>query len=534
MVLRSHSIKFLSMAVLGISVFAVSVNAKKQSVSTIKTVELPKFDEETAFKDFLSDADFEKLKSKAQERAKRSPASDEVDPNNPAYAGFMRLRDRILKIETPLQIHELLNDLDRKERWTTGHAEELSTSEKYLAAKLIPMRSFRGIASRLKPVYKFGPSTNVEPKILHSFIVTALKQMAVSGDILANTAEWKAMFRYLTEPYSSDPALHIGNENELQVFVSKELLPSLNTAMGRITKLSFATQVGIFDNQLFYGDASFQDGISRYVTVDEAERLARLSQLHFNISHLYAQNAFTWTGSIKASEQLGKLYGIDGFFGSEITGASSFERTKIIRSFANLGRMRTDGTEAQNNLTFAWSNFKQGARLLILVQKELDKKAPARLEQLLRNMDTPRTSYFEPGLTAFNHKATKMAVSDFEALINGPTYITSGVTGKKVKVDLAAAYDAKRLPETLQDFLPDHTNTNPADKKIVKLPDSNGRMNDVTYRDYWAGRPTQWKISTYQKIFPEVTNANLLETRRTLAMSHGAAFMASPMALFTE
>ena len=130
-------------------------------------------------------------KAVKDQEASRKVASADADfyesKMSPEYKKF---RTEFLKIKTAEELDKKLSELDTIYDSLPASATDL----KFVAAQIIPFRVFRGIAWRLIPPMS-------EPKIVHSAVLTQVKNLAVNTKIFFPTEQWDAGTDYLTQPF---------------------------------------------------------------------------------------------------------------------------------------------------------------------------------------------------------------------------------------------------------------------------------------------------------------------------------------------
>ena len=439
---------------------------------------------------------------------------------------YRELIDNVIAADSPDKIDGLLAKLEKK-------IDSMPADAKFLGSHLLLMKPFRGI------VYRMIPLAGKE-RITQGFIRNRVKILASNLRIYLPLEHWEAGFNYLTEPYKLKSGEIIsqfedakerksvrgstvkrtyvkefGAEN-FQEFIGAEVYPAMAKALERIESISFENPI-VWDNKVAFGKDSFKDDFeeTRYRKIGEAERHLNISSLHLGMHYLNYLVSYDIRGSISLSKDIGKLYGIDGFFSRNPDGVPSYDWVKVVerKSYDNIGRLR-DGYK--DNMSLSFKHLQEGVKHLRLAREELRNESPSRLFAINPGTLNPWDENIEK---QFKH--IECLTSDST---EGTCAIRSAITGKSVVINLREFY--QNPPTNLKDYLPTDWNT---DKKRMF------KKHGKKYPNYLWGTPKSWNVSTYKRFFPELkSDKEIPEYVRTMRQAFGGEAFGVPLALFVE
>jgi len=436
----------------------------------------------------------------------RSPAEVAAADESTMTPQLIALRDSVLKANTPEQIDELLNKLD-------SEYESYPSSFKFVAAQFLVLKPMRGFFWRILPLVE-------KNTMLHSMILSFAKTAAAQIKVYYPNGQWEAGWAYLSEPYVKNGKVigQIATEEALQAFLANTVYRNLRKATERLEALDL-TQSMTWDNKIFYGSASYEDKIDRYRLVGEVERLMTISSFHSNLAQLAFQRAYSLQGVVDLYADLGKLYGFDGIFTGNVSGAPASERTAVVRAakFASLGTLLPDG-----------DSFTK------LSLQHLQKSAYYASEawDALQSRPVSETYVINSGPYLAAPRIQKIRISNLKAMLEGPAQIRSAATGEIAEVNLTAFYETP--PKDLKDLLA--TGFDGGSKWAVKdLTLGDGKSTQVKFRNFYEGRPDQWNVSALQPYFPKVSSSDdVRRTARILDEAYGGSEAALPLAFIVR
>ncbi|MFP5491376.1 MAG: hypothetical protein ACLGG0_07740 [Bacteriovoracia bacterium] len=440
---------------------------------------------------------------------KRNPSSSGAGDESMMSDKFKETRDQFLKLKTA----------DELEAFLTEHEEKFETyrdeDQRFFISQLLPLRELRGIVWRSRPVFS-------KTKIAHSFVLTSVKSAVSSVKILLPTEQWHAGLEYVSNPYVRDGkvATEFKSEAELIAHIAGPFRDALLVTAKRIQSIDLKDKTIVWDNKLAFGKASFQDDIDRYRLVGEVERLSSLGSLHALLAQVTYQRAYSGENSMKLYQDMGKLYGVDGFF-SQVDGAPSSKRVEILRkpAYANYATLVEDGRDW---MKLSFNHLKESVNLTASIWNQIKAE------------DRPLTEafIFDTSFARAYERGSDLAIANMEAMVNGKAQIRSGVTGEVVVVDLPAFYE--NPPQDLKSFLPTQFDRS-AEWKVVVLKDSAGKQHKVKTRNYEVGRGIDWNAEAYRQIFPSLASGqDIPKNVRILSQTWGTWMAAMPLADIIE
>ncbi|MES2964071.1 MAG: hypothetical protein V4760_09290 [Bdellovibrionota bacterium] len=476
-----------------------------------KKPQQPKYETQLMEESPFEAADFEFIEYTEEELgsikklkpAKRNPAGNVANLMSPEFIG---IRDRFLKVKTADELDQVLSDLNAK--YDTLQAND----SRLFAAQAVTLIPFRGVVWRLIPVAQ-------KAKITHSAVLTMVKQISTGIGIFLPTQQWQAAFDYVSLPYARGGAVSTQLENEAQVqsFFSGPVMKSILQARNRVAKIDLKGKDVVWDNQLLYGPASFQDDLDRYRLVGEVERWVVLANLHSTVAQLAFARAYSAEGSSDVMENIGRLYGIDGWF-SGVEGAPARDRVKVMRSgkFAKWGTLVPDGAQWTKA---SLSNLRASSEIMASVWNQIQRRPMGDSWSIdptfFQSRDIVRTG--------------DMRVEDVVAMMKGPAKIRSAVTGETVTVNIPAFYE--NPPRDLKALLATGFNTEPEWKTMTFA--TAGKSVALKARNYDSGSPAAWDLNQYRTFLPEVQNGNdVKRAARVLSQSWGGGSALAPMLVF--
>jgi hypothetical protein len=411
-------------------------------------------------------------------------------------------REKFLKAKTGEDLDKLLVEADK-------NYESYPADLKFIVAQLAPLRVFRGI------IWKLIPTVEVS-KIVHSAILTQVKNMAVNMKIFLPTDQWQAGFDYITQPFVDSRTdlvsvqFRRGSELHFQTYVRNEVIPALRVAAARLEKLDLSGQFAVWDNKLLFGTGSFPSSMDRYALFGEVERHTSLMYFYAALSELNYQSAYSLNNGLSLTQDIGRLYGWDGAL-SKVDGVPTAKRVQVIRNpkYADWGILFGDGNKWTED---AWMFLQRSV-------EHGDQMWQAMKGRPVSEVYMADNSYALPFQRPIN-----MRFENLKKMMNGPTTIRSFVTDEKATVDLKAYY--LNPPSDLKDLYATAFDTS---GEILSKQVTKDKL--VPYRNYFHGRGTQWNIAIYKKYFPDIQNSqDLLRTAKVLSQGWGSFSVAVPMA----
>tara|TARA_R110002072_G_scaffold276051_1_gene437322 strand:+ start:50107 stop:51609 length:1503 start_codon:yes stop_codon:yes gene_type:complete len=499
----SQFLKLMSILALG---FSFSVNAKidvakyKKYFSWTSSKEMPKA-----------------VKKARKRRVGRSFASNNVDLSHMSKE-YKEMRDKVIGAKSADELHQMILNVEKK-------MDAYPADAKFLASMLVTLKPFRGIVYRMIPLVE-------KPRITHSFLRNQVKTMASNMRVYLPTEHWEAGFAYITQPYSDNgevvkqfthPKLFSKDKTsgviKFQEYVATDIYPAITDSAKIVEEIEFEKPI-IWDNKIVFGPESFQDEIleNRYRYMQEGERRLALSSLHMGLHYITYFNSYNIEGSLKLSKDIGKLYGVDGFFGGANSreGAPSYKVSKQVNKYKDLYTINDMG---QTYMELSFKHLQEGVRQLRLAREELRNEAPNRLFVLNTGRLDPWDENFEKTMANI-----ECAIEDVDG-DSKVCSVRSAITGETVKVDLRKFY--YNPPTDMKDLMPIAWDTEKTKIKNKKL--------GVSYPNYFWGLPTKWNAKAYSNYFPEAgANSDMRKYVRVMRQSWGGEMFGAPLAMFVE
>lgn len=450
-----------------------------------------------------SDTQFVFEKQKATERAKRKIASNVELTDDLMSKEYKTFRDKFLAIKTPEELDKHLIEIDAN---YNTYPDDL----KFIVAILTPLKSLRAFTYRIYPLV-------TKEKISHSIILSNVLRFASMMSVNLPTSQWKAGFKYTSEPFTAaDDEFRFRTTEDFQDFAGKIIYPELLKAAGRIKALNFSSDKIIWDNKLWYGTASFQDGFKRYNTIGEAERLAALSSIHNALAIAARFQAYDIQEFMPFTKDMAGLYGYDSFF-SEVDGVTAKKIHEVLMKpkYKKLFTLREHGAQ---NMAVAFKHLRESSRLGVLSWVELRDRSA-------NDQDVFNPNFFD----GYNGRIDKTA-ENLEKMMSGKNSFRSDVTGEVLTVDFPSFYS--NPPQDLKSLFP--VSFEGGEKNLSKqIKLANGKTKEVKYRNFFYGRSIAWDLKSYNTIFPDLKNGeDVSKAIRILNQTAGAFPAADNFNLF--
>jgi hypothetical protein len=437
------------------------------------------------------------LKNARDHFSKRKPASSSVDEKDLAE-DFKAFRTKFLAVKTADELDALLVEAEK-------NYDSYSPDLKYFVAQVELIRPYRAIVHRMRPLFE-------HTKSVHSVAVTTLKSMASNLRVYLPTDQWEAGFAYVTVP-SSDPALNTQFQSirEFQDFLVTTI-PNLYRAMTRLNALykGGLQKPLVWDNKLFYGTGTFEDGLDRYRTHDFPELLTTMTSLRLTAHSILVFCAYNQNEFLDFFEDMGRLAGLNGFNFLTELGVSAQERAKVwkkrkYQSFLTL----SENDVGKQLMKEAFIHLKAAVFYTNTAWKHLDGKADS---------DYSVLSF---GRFQMDRRAIELRLKNMMDMVNGPTSIRSPITGEVVDVNLPAFFS--NPPSNLKQLLPTQFDKSP---EFLSVKSTSGER--VEYRNYFRGRAIGWDNGAWAPYFPSAAGQSsdyMMKAVRVLRQSWGGDYL---------
>ena len=429
---------------------------------------------------------------KVRERVKRNVASSRVVNETMMSAEMTKFRDKILAIKKAEEIDPLLVELEK-------NYETYPADLKFVAAHLIPLKSFKSLIWRMTPMVE-------KPKIAHSYLLTVVQRWAEGMKVFMPREHWDAGFAYITEPFV-DSAKPFSTIDEFQYFVGTEVYAGALKTARRLSTLDFSKTQGVFDNRIFFGKAAFEDGLDRYRVINQPELNASIAFAHQRLASLSMFCAYKMDKALDLAKDLGQLYGVDALLW-DVDGAPAQKRAHVIHKskYRDLYTLTQYGPQWTKQ---AYLHMQEAVRRVRLVWEEL------------RNLPADEFAVLNSARVIPWSREIELNLKNMEAMMAGETAVHSRVSGEVLTVNLPAFY--LNPPIDLKAFIATQFDESP--EKVTK--------GNFKYSNYFRGRPIEWDLTAYKQILPGLTSGKDVGTQvRLLRESWGGWGMAIPLSRF--
>lgn len=474
--------------VLALSMFQATALLAKTNGDVVKKA--PFSPEKFAFQTWSEEDAAVKMKSSEK---KRKPANSSMIDESMMTKELKAVQARVHAVKTSEDMDALLNDLDK-------NYDTYPTDVKFYITQIMPVKAFRGIFYRLKPLFD-GKSNFV-----HSQILTTAKSMATRVQVFLPYEHAQAGYEYIASPYVSSTGEMVEgfkNEADVQIWIVSELFPLINQSVQRLEKLNLVEPI-VWDQKMVFGPKSFGDNVNRFKMIGEFEKNLSLSASYGALSNLATIRAYNVENSVALYKEVGFLYGFDGFgIFNRIDGVSAEKISKVMRkpAYASTGTLMPDGDKWMD---YAYKTSQKSLKRLSMAwELSSNERKDENLYAFNTNYINVNRDEVEENLRILNRVIMS---KDTESL-------RSGVTGEVVQVNYSKLFLSP--PKDLKVFLPTQFDKKATASRDVTL--ANGKKKTLTYRNYAEGSATGWNVKQYEAYFPSVkANDDVYRTVRVL------------------
>lgn len=474
--------------ILGLCLFQASVAYSKPKTNIL--VKSPFKTEKFNFPAWSEDDAI--MKMKASEK-KRKPANSAMIDDSMMSKELKAIQVKIHAVQSSEGMETLLTELDK-------NYESYPTDVKFYITQIMPIRAFRGLFYRLKPLFD-GKSNFV-----HSQILTTAKSMATRVQLYLPYDYADAGFEYISTPFMNSSGKMVESfetEEDLQVWMVNELLPLVNTGIARLEKLNLVEPV-IWDQKMVFGPKAFGDGINRFKLIGEFEKNLSLSGLYNSVATIATSRAYSVENAIGLYKEVGFLYGFDGFgLFNRIDGVSAEKVSKVMRKpeFKITGTLIVDGGQW---MEYAYrSTQKSIKRLIVAWNLSSSERKDENLYAFNTGFINVNRDEVEENLKIINRVVTSKEVES----------LRSAVTGEIVQLNFSKLFNSP--PKDLKAFLPTSFDQKKNSSRSVVLAD--GSTKTISYRNFAQGSANGWDLKEFENYFPSVkSNDDVYRTLRVL------------------
>ncbi|OYZ16241.1 MAG: hypothetical protein B7Y39_15840 [Bdellovibrio sp. 28-41-41] len=475
-------------------------------------------------------AEFKEV-NKAWNKTSRKIASD----LKASDAFKTQLMDPWLQVTNSEQLYKLLVDSYKGyDRTANPYAPDV----KYFLNHLHTMIPLKGIVWRMRPIFEVGGLGN---KSTHMSAIQFIRGIATGLAAGFPTQQTRAMTDYFTMPgVEMTEASQFKSIEDFQNFLVDSFIPYLENSSNRIAALTKANPGAVFvwDNQMYYGTASFKNGFNRYVGHGLAEMHISMATLNESIHDSLMFSAYNQKDLIEVAGDLGRKFGIDivkGIGWNEI-GVTDKERSAALKKYVEKENgflsLRTYGM-----LERAKQKLKN-AKVVTVDGKP--KELGEGLVWRAYGYKVIAVNHFNDAYTALDGKAANASmalnpaiyqkdvqnrlnegVSRMKDAIEKPTDFNDPISSEVVRLDVPNFY--KNPPKSLKVLMAKNWEGSTDDKEGPYVTNVKGKK--LHYRNYFAGRSTEWDNAAWGQY---VTSANgkdagyMMTAKRVMHYSLGA------------
>ncbi len=456
---------------------------------------------------FLTTEEYEDAKVKMHKVSKeRSVAeSDRIDEESALSEDYKNLRNQIIggpkyvdnkktsenyqEVKEPSDLEKIVQFCDNDTNYY-----KLSADAKFLAAQIAMLKPYKSIIYRARPFVKSA-------KITHSVIVTALRFTAAGVNAFFPTPQWRAGFKFLTQP-SEGMGRSLANDSDFYRFVWSEVEPAVRKFRVRIFDLTFMgadpsgaisrenknklrTENFWWDNKILYKTANFVEDNDRFLKIGAVERVGLLTAAELTLSALHSSLAYTWTGMFDVAESFSKTYGWDAIgldFTRVIDGATAKKRVSMIKAHPKFLILRENG-----------KSYMATAHSFLKSANEFSNIGWAQINDNQHDQNTFRNLIDARGFLPFN-RIINNSMMTFDNVLGNKGVQSSLIAGEQVSMNFDAFFSDP--PADMKQFLPTDFNK----EKYVEV------KGGIEFHNYYAEAPEAWDYRLYQKYFPTATD----------------------------
>lgn len=452
---------------------------------------------------FMSDTEFATAHKEAIDRAGRKIASVQ-DFEKRLSKEYKEFRKVFLNLKDVKEIDPLIAKLEKE-------YDSYPTDLKLAAAQIIPLKHFKGMIYRVRGVVE-------KSKMLHSQLLTGVMNLANNVETYFPDQEAGVLFDYAALPY--DGVVQFKQSKDIQIHLTENVYPALDKAAKRIQELDLSQEV-VLDNKLFYGDSSFTDELDRYRLIGKAEQHLMLHRRNRGLAALCRNNAYNGNGLVDLVSDIGKLYGVDGFksqvLHKDVNGVTLQDQAKEIKKKKNLFTLNSDGQTLMNK---SFNHLKESIYQLDLAWQEANSRKNSSGYVINADAFTAR------------ERGIGKSIEIYKQIVAGPIELHSRISKEIVTVDLPAFYH--NAPSDLKVLLPTEFDDGPKERTI-SIKNKEGKSVNVSYYNYYRGRPIGWNGKAYSTIFPNAKDReDLTRTSRIVSQSWGGEMVGAALKVFIQ
>lgn len=457
----------------------------------------------------FTDEEFKAI-STANKRSNRKVASEMNFSEADLSEDFVKFRDQFLSAKTGDQIQTLLQSSYE------GYAK-YSPDLQFFLAQIHIIRHHRALVWRVRPLFETGKFWSGN-KATHVAAVQFVREAVTGLNATFPHSQTDAMIEYFTVPSKqmSDKD-QFKTVAAFQQYLAQVQVPALNESVNRMKAILTANPTAIWkwDNKIFYGTGSFQDGIKRIKGLGAAEMHASIGMAYAAIHDALVFCAYNQDAIIDVAGDFGKSFGIDAsaFAGSKTDlGLTDSERTEILRNAISKKRF----LELRN---YEGKTYGTNMMALAYTAKRNSVLNLAEAYEQVRGKTANSAMVINPGFFQDNlQNRLGQNVENMKSIVLQQTEVRDPVTGSVVTVDLPNYY--KSPPTSLGALMATGFEGGQNEYEV-----KNTAGQALKVRNYKRGRAIAWNNNEWSKYIPSAKGqpaSYMGEAQRVMLYSIGA------------
>jgi hypothetical protein len=423
---------------------------------------------------------------------------------------FKSMRDSFLKVQSKKDLEQWLVQID-KTLETKKASLDSKENDFVFAASLASLSiEFESFVFRCTDLVE-------DYKSLRSLLVNWVMMNDTMQKVYLPTKQAEAVFAYLTEP--QDQGTLKPQIKDMKAFQDAlyRVADRYKKVYNTLSAIKLGTTPLVFDNKMVYGTGSFGDDIKRYYEVGEPELQATLAALAMGIHGIYVFNAYNLDNLPELAQNIGHLFGLDGFRWGDPEGTTSKKKVELIRKFDKFWTLKTD--TGSQDMAEAYKYFALATNHADVAYKAAKKRDKLDDKEIM-SFDR---FFINPMRQSLNSIPNKRAVDNLLAMVRGETKVRSQVTGEEITINMREFY--LNPPKDLKSLMPVKfvdDGEGPSGAQYKKT------AGGVKYRNYSWGSPTGWNEENYKPYLGVSSSLDVQKASRILVQSWGG-WLATPL-----
>lgn len=354
-------------------------------------------------------------------------------------------------------------------------------------------------------------------KSLRSMFINWLMLNDSVQKVYLPTKQADALFSYVTEPPEQGaPRAGFSDMAKMQAMLY-ETAERYKKVYNALAAIKLGSSPLIFDNKLVYGTGAFGDDIKRYYEIGDAELQATLASLAMSIHGIYVFNAYNLDAVPELAQDVGHLFGLDGFRWGDPEGTTTKKKVDLIKKFPQFWTLKE--VSGPKDMAAAYKYFALAANHADLAYKSIEKRDNTTDKEV-----TAFDRFFLNPMRQSAHSIpNRRAVDNLLAMIQGETKVRSQITGEEITINLKQFY--QNPPKDMKRLLPIKFVGESAGPEGAQFKQTPGGLK---YRNYSWGSPTAWSDQDYKPYLGVTSSTDVQKASRILVQSWGG-WLATPL-----